>query len=476
MPQVINTNISSLNAQRNLNRTQEALQVSLQRLSSGLRINSAKDDAAGLAISERFTSQIRGLTQAARNANDGISLAQTAEGALQESVNIFQRIRELSIQSSNATNNATDRQALNSEVQQLVQEVDRIATQTSFNGTKILSTVGGFSAVFQVGANVGETIATTVSSSRATDLGIASNYGTVQAENDATFSTRLRNQFAEDISGTLNGVAITAVAVDTNSIDKINSINAATATTGITATSFGNSANSQAVTADAGSSNLGDIVINGVDIAAAANVAALVTAINNVSDQTGVTANGADGADLVLFNRTGASISITVNTAAADTLSGFNAGTTTVGAGDNGAIVLNAALTDTTVTFGDAGTGQALTGTSGTAATLTATNIASIDVNTVAAANIAVLAVDQALTTVNGVRATLGAIQNRFESTIANIQTTNENLSSARSRIRDADFAAETAELTRTQILQQAGVSILAQANVSQQTVLALLQ
>ena len=159
MPQVINTNIMSLNSQRNLNTSQEALQVSLQRLSSGLRINSAKDDAAGLAISERFTSQIRGLNQAVRNANDGISLAQTAEGALAESGNILQRVRELAVQSANATNSASDRQALQSEVGQLVQELDRIAKNTEFNGQKLLDGTFG-TAVFQVGANANQTIQT----------------------------------------------------------------------------------------------------------------------------------------------------------------------------------------------------------------------------------------------------------------------------------------------------------------------------
>lgn len=483
MPQIINTNIASLNAQRNLNRTQNSLQVSLQRLSSGLRINSAKDDAAGLAISERFTSQVRGLTQAARNANDGISLAQTAEGALGESTKAMQRIRELAVQSANASNSSTDRAALNSEVQQLIQEVDRIATQTSFNGNKVLSTVGGFAATFQVGANVNEVITTTVASVRTTDVGVASNYGTIQGLTNANFALRLRNQYAEDISSTLNGQTITAVAVDTNAINKINSVNAVTAQTGITAFSYGNSLNSASAADDDVTSLAlasGEIVINGVSVGAVTvnTVNDLVTKINAITSQTGVTADAtaAGTADLVLFNRTGAAISITVNTANAATRSGFAQGTTTVGAGDNGAIVLNAALASTAVTLGDAGTGQALTGTSGTSSTLTATNIAAIDVNTVSAANIAILAVDQALTTINSVRADLGAIQNRFETTIANLQATTENLSSARSRIQDTDFAAETAELTRNQILQQAGISILAQANVSQQTVLALLQ
>ncbi|MCK9285611.1 MAG: flagellin domain-containing protein, partial [Rhodocyclaceae bacterium] len=171
MAQVINTNVSSLNAQRNLNMSQSALATSLQRLSSGLRINSAKDDAAGLAIADRMSSQIRGLNQATRNANDGISLAQTAEGALGETNNILQRIRELAIQSANATNSASDRVALQSEVNQLIAEMDRISNTTSFNGLKLLD--GNFSAqTFQVGSEANQTISVSVSGADSTSLGV----------------------------------------------------------------------------------------------------------------------------------------------------------------------------------------------------------------------------------------------------------------------------------------------------------------
>jgi flagellin len=271
--QVINTNILSLNAQRNLNSSQGALQTSLQRLSSGLRINSAKDDAAGLAISERFTAQIRGLNQAVRNANDGISLAQTAEGAMGEVTNNLQRIRELAVQSANATNSSSDRASLQAEVDQLLAEIDRVAGQTQFNGTLLLD--GSFtSAQFQVGANATDII-------------------TVTSTVDATAET---------------------LGVDT------------------------------------------------------------------------------------------------------------------------------------------------------------------VDISTVGGATAALTAVDGALDDVSGFRAEFGAIQNRFESVIANLSTAVENLSASRSRILDADFAAETAALTRAQILQQAGVSVLAQANASPQSVLQLLQ
>lgn len=482
MPQIINTNISSLNAQRNLNKSQSSLGTSLERLSTGLRINSAKDDAAGLAISERFTTQIRGLNQAVRNANDGISLAQTAEGALGQSGSALQRIRELAVQSANATNNSNDRAAMNSEVQQLVSEVDRIATQTEFNGNKILSSNGGFSASFQVGAKVGQTISISVASSRASDLGVSTNFTTIQGEDDATLADRMRGQNAKGIDSTLNGTTLTAVAAGKNSIDKINSINAASGKTGITAFSFGNSVVGSSAAADGSTSAelaSGDIVVNGVSLGAVAEDSSdgLVDAINAVSEQTGVIADAGDGTGkLVLMNRSGGSISITVNTADAATRSGFAQGTTEMGAGDNGAIVLSAGLAGTAVTFGNSDTGEGLTGTSGSSLTLSQLKLSSVDISTVSGANLAMLAVDSGLDSINSTRATLGAVQNRLNSTIDNLSSSVENLSASRSRIQDADFASETAAMTKAQIMGQAGISILSQANSLPQSALSLLQ
>lgn len=483
MAQIVNTNIASLNTQRNLTKSQGALNTSLERLSTGLRINSAKDDAAGLAISERFTAQIRGLNQAVRNANDGISLAQTAEGALGETINSLQRIRELAIQSANATNSSTDRAALNTEVQQLISEIDRIATQTDFNGNKILATAAGFNASFQVGAGVNQTISVTVDAARSTDLGASSNYNEITALTDANLALRLRNQYAENIDSTLQGVTLTAVAVDSDSIGKINSINDATATTGVAAFSYGNSINGANASDDDVTSlalSSGDISINGIDVGAVSvnTVGGLATAINAISSQTGVKADNtaAGTADLVLFNTSGDAISVAVNTAGAATRSGFAVGTTEVAAGANGAIVLTGDLSTTTVTGGNAGTIQAITGTNATTDTLASSTITSLDVNNVSNANVAIIAVDQALGSINTLRANLGAVQNRLDSTIASLSSTSENISASRSRIQDADFAAETASLTRAQILQQAGISILSQANSLPQNALALLQ
>lgn len=485
MAQVINTNIASLNAQRNLNSSQGSLATSLQRLSTGLRINSAKDDAAGLAISDRMTSQIRGLNQAARNANDGVSLAQTAEGALVETSNALQRIRELAVQSANASNSASDRAALNNEVQQMIAEIDRIATQTNFNGSKILNTTGGFSATFQVGANVSQVISTTIDQVTSSQVGTANNYGTISAENAATFSARLRVQSANALSSsTLNGATLTDVAAGNTAAQKIASVN--NSSSGVTAFSYGNALVGASPTADgSAATNAGDVVINGVSIGATAGgtVAQWVTAINASSADTGVAANATAGGTLVLYNAAGTNfasdkaITLTVNTAAAATALGVSQGTTTVGAGQNGAIVLGYSLGQTTLTANLAATAGALEGsTADTSIALTSTAVSAVSVTSVASSNLAILAVDQAQTTINALRARLGAVQNRLESTVSNLQTTTENLSASRSRIQDADFAAETANLTRAQILQQAGTAMLAQANALPQNVLTLLR
>jgi flagellin len=486
MSQVINTNVASLNAQRNLNSSQGVLNQAIQRLSSGLRINSAKDDAAGLAITERFSAQIRGLNQAARNAQDAISLAQTADGALGQSGNALQRIRELAVQSVNVSNNASDRSALNNEAQQLISEVDRIATQTNFNGNRILSTSGGFSATFQVGANVGEVISTTVDDVSTSQLGVSTNYTTIAAENGATFAARVRTQSANALSSaTLNGASLANVAAGNTASQKAASVN--NSSSGVTAFTYGNSLVGSANTADGSAATVsGDLVINGVSIGATAGgtVAQWVTAINASTSQSGVAADATAGGTLVLYNASGTTpsssdkaISITVNTAAAATALGVSQGTTTVGAGQNGALVLSAAVGQTGLTANSTVTAGALEGsTTDATVTIASNQLASLNISSVAGANLAIIAVDQALTTVNSARARMGAVQSRVESTIAGQQIASENLSAARSRIQDADFAQETAKLTRAQILQQAGTAVLAQANAIPNNVLSLLR
>ncbi len=382
--QGINTNIMSLNVQKNLNNSSASLATSIERLSTGLRINSAKDDAAGLAISERFSTQIRGQQQAIRNANDGISLAQTAEGALDEVTNNLQRIRELAVQSSNATYTQSDRDALQLEVSELLSEINRVADQTSFNGVKLLD--GSFSgAVFQIGANAGENI--TISSIADTNTAAL---GSVSQAGGAAMSVA-----ASGLTGF--GTAISA----------------------------------------------GDFTINGVDVGAiaAASSAAeragqLADAINEVSAQTGVGAS--------YDTATG---QLTLNSEAAVTIAGAAPLATTTGwaAGSVGTVT-------------------------------TSTGIDTLTIANYAGAQTAMKLVDSSLTTVNSARASLGAQQSRFESVVASLQTSVENQSASRSRIQDADFAVETANLSRTQILQQAGTAMLAQANASPQNVLSLLR
>jgi flagellin len=383
--QVINTNVMSLNAQRNLASSGASLATSLQRLSSGLRINSAKDDAAGLAISERFSTQIRGMDQAARNANDGISLSQTAEGAMGEIGNNLQRIRELAVQSRNATNSATDRAALNSEAQQLKAEVNRVASQTSFNGVKLLD--GSFSnQAFQVGANQGETI----------------TVGSIVNANAANLGTYSR--------ATLTGAAATA----------------------FTAVTAGD------LTIDGGN-GAGAISVGGIAAGTSATdrAAAVLVAVNSVSDQTGVYAVN-DTATTVTLVSTGGAITIGATGTASATTTGF----------------ANAA----------------------TASLTSSTGFAALDISTTSGADTAMQSMDAALSAINTARANMGAIQNRFSSVVANLSTTSENLSAARSRIQDTDYAKESAQLTRNQILQQAGTAMLAQANQAPQGVLALLR
>lgn len=477
MPQIVNTNVSSLNAQRNLNSSQDSLSVSLQRISSGLRINSAKDDAAGLAIAERFTSQIRGSNQAARNANDGISLAQTAEGDLVQIGNNLQRLRELAIQSANGTNSSSDRTALNSEAQQLVSEIDRVAANSQFNGVNLLD--GTFSGqTFQVGSNNTSNdriTITSISSARTTALGSSFSASATSSAVNATASN--------GSNVTINGINVIASVSDGVSTASATASAKAKATainssgiSGVTATATTSLAGASQ-TAVAGT---GTITINGVATAtitqtgtAATDRTAAVSAINAISAATGVIATdtGVDATGITLAAADGRNI-VHSFTQATGT---FTSGSTGVGA---------AATTLGTLSFTSSGTGGlsfggtvAIIGTpTNTAATATGTALSIIDISTVSGAQTALNSIDSALTAVNSSRASLGAYQNRFSSAVSSLQTRSENLTASRSRIQDADFAAETANLTRAQILQQAGTAILAQANSVPQNVLSLLR
>ena len=384
MAQVIGTNVASLNAQRNLNASRDTLQTSLQRLSSGMRINSAKDDAAGLAISQRFTSQINGSDQASRNASDGISLAQTAEGSLGTITDNLQRMRQLAVQSANATNSVSDRAALQTEVGQLKSEIDRTASNASFNGVKLLDGSSP-SFVFQVGANT--------------------------TSNDTIAVSGLQNAKLAGLS------SVTAATGQSTVIS------------GFTTGALDGSTDSISING----TNIGALSAVGTSQERAAQVA---DAVNKLSVTTGVNA---------FVDTTSGKINLT---------------------------------SSATFTVAKTGAGDTLTGldssSGGTASTVT--GLTSLDVSSFSGAQLAIKQIDSALGQIASSRATLGAVQSRFSSVVTNLQTTSENLAASRSRIQDTDFAAETANLTRAQILQQAGTAMLAQANSLPNNVLSLLK
>ena len=605
MPLVPATNIISLNAQRNLGRSQSEVATSMARVSSGLRINSAKDDAAGLAISERFTAQIRGVNQAGRNANDGISLAQTAEGDLAQISNNLQRIRELAVQSANATNSASDRVSLNNEATTLVVENDRIASTSAFNGIKLLD--GTFTAQnFQVGANgtSNDVVAvSSIASARSNSLGVgaSSSYSTAVSGGNLNKAVGLASGQLS-----LNGVAVGASQTDgvsssyalSSGIALASAINAISGNSNVNATVSATVVPGQSV-AFTGARPAGSVTINGVDIGALSATATVegrgaqvAAAINLKTSQTGVTAtadttNGAvtlkanDGRNIIVAGTVGATnatglgaggiaygnlttgtaitlaAATTSNAAATIFINGLDvgaiaAGTSITDKGDKIAAAINAQTARTGVTatntagaisltgavYNNANNDNTLTGSGAvtltglaaaggtglnlftlqtvTRSTVTLTSasaaginlgtndsgaaagavanftgltaaftsattsagagVSALDLTTATGAQAALATVDAAISTVNSTRAALGAYQARFSSVVASLATTGENLTASRSRVQDADFAMETANLSRAQILQQAGTAMVAQANQLPQGVLALLR
>jgi flagellin len=579
MPQIINTNVASLNSQRNLNRSQGDLATALQRLSSGLRINSARDDAAGLAIAERFTTQIRGLNQARRNANDGISLAQVAEGALQSTGDILQRIRELAVQSANATNSAGDRAALNSEVQQLTQELQRISTSTEFNGQRLLD--GSFtSAQFQVGANANQSITATSANFQTSAYGnfrigafvantTAGPGDMVAGSINATGSSTNRAQPTRPSGGagsivaapgtltlsTASGNVPVRFAAGASARDVANQINATDSgvrASAITQFVLGGAADQPAPTAGSPTagrlhqgrtytffmaSDVSDptgavapqsyVTVSftiggsapGDDVTSSDQLNAAVQAFNDVAGKTGFTAeivrvesNGTNGNSyaIALHNETGADLRMSaangddvvrfedVGVLDGDTTNSLGAGANGVASavtigqladntlgwqGGDGTWITGELVLDSDRAFSIDSTNDGAGGNvfltnddGGTVAAGQLQKVEALDISTVDAAIRSLSLVDSAIAAVSNQRARYGALQARFTSTITNLETTAENLSASRSRIQDADFAMETAALTRAQILQQAGVAMLAQANQVPQNVLQLLR
>lgn len=467
MAQIINTNVPSLMAQRNLSKTSDAMATSIQRLSSGLKINSAKDDAAGLAITTLMTSQIRGLNKAAQNSSDAISLAQIAEGGMGTATELLQQMRTLAVQSANGTNSSADRLALQDEVTQLISDLDDIANNTQFNGQSILN--GSFSnTTFQIGANANETTSfgiesiessaighlasatgTAVSANNATDItvGIAGTPGSVSIASSANYATTLNGQ-------TGDSAFAKAAAINASNISGLSVLASTTGTTG-TLTFAGGAY---------------DLQINGVTIFNGNDTgltsAKLVDAINSSTYQTGVVAElNSAGTQMTLTAADGRNITVTETgdtplTAAGSFTSGTPLRGTLTVTGNNfvylGGTIADLGFTSSTIITDNVG-------------------INTLDISTQSGAQDAIQRIDSAIASVTANRAAMGAMQNRFEATISNLENISDNTEAARSRIQDTDYAAEMANLTKNQILQQAGTAMLAQANSMPQSVLSLL-
>ncbi|WP_370546527.1 flagellin [Edwardsiella tarda] len=504
MAQVINTNSLSLMAQNNLNKSQSALGTAIERLSSGLRINSAKDDAAGQAISNRFTANINGLTQAARNANDGISLAQTTEGALNEINNNLQRVRQLAVQSQNGTNSSSDLDSIQAEIKQRLEEIDRVSGQTQFNGVKVLSQDN--SMKIQVGANDGETITIDLKKIDSTSLGLngfnidgaqkatagdlISKFGATGTNNFSISTGGTKTDYQVDIKTgavTTTGGAEAYVNAGDGSItaDKTTKNNEVLAGYGTKKSDAGSEALAAAVknkkagesisfkgvtftlTTDADANGNAtmttkvggkDVTLTTTDSTAAAGTGANLVATSDIYTSA---VNGSTTADAIINNRKATSDDLTLNNAVStgSTLS-VNGAKYNV---DVDGTVKNTATTPEVMYLGKAANGET-----------TLMNEKAAKAQQASADPLKML--DTALSTVDSMRSALGAVQNRFDSAINNLNNTVNNLSSARSRIMDADYATEVSNMSRAQILQQAGTSVLAQANQSTQNILSLLR
>jgi len=490
MSSVINTNISALTAQGSLRKTALNSETSMERLSTGIRINSAKDDAAGLAISTRMTANIRGIAAAVRNANDGISLTQTAEGSLSAIQDNLQRIRELAVQSANSGNSTSDRGSMNLEAQQLISEIDRVATNAAFNGSKLID--GTYlNQDFQVGSgnNSDDRIKISIGSAKAASLGTV---GTTSGTSSSVVASVVTSTALSAGDLVINGFAIGASTSDNisfassnaSAISKANAINSSTSLTGVTATAQANTFSLAAITDTVGASvSAGDILINGVDIGSLTSVGAagtaarqtqLIGAINAKSAQTGVTATAnATSFVIDLTASDGRNVTVTKSATASTGLAGI------VSASSLAKISLSSNTGASSITIGGAGVTYA--GLSGTTQALAATSVtgqtvSAVDLSTQGNAQKALTILDSAIDTVTNSRANLGAYQNRFAAAISNLENTSTNLQASRSRILDTDYAKETTNLAKAQIVQQAATAMLAQANQSAQSVLALLK
>jgi len=533
MAMYINTNIASLDAQNNLSSSQMSLQTSLQRLSSGLRINSAKDDAAGLAIATRMTSQINGLSQASQNANDGISMSQTAEGGMSTISDNLQRMRSLAVQAANGSNSTSDRQSIQAEISQLQSQINQVATQTQYNGTNLLD--GSLTnAQFQVGSNANQTINMSIGNLQASAIGsygitganavglmtvavagqaTASSPGVAASEGATILAAQTTANGGGALSITGNGTSGSVTTAAAQSADQIAAqVNASSSisATGVTASASTNAfmdftaaAAGQPVSLNLYSTSTDSQGLQTTNMITVSNgtgssdLSGLVSSINSQSGTSGITATLATQGGhtgIMLTNTTGQDISVQNASSAAAASNGAIGMTVTGETSVAGILTASGAATSLAAQgAGDTASVQgqlafsspssysvtaAATGVLQTATTVgsSLSDVGSINVSTVAGANAAIGVIDAALLKINNSEADMGAIQNRFTSVISNLSTSGQNLTSARSLIQDTNFASETANLTRSQILQQAGTAMLAQANSMPNGVMALLK
>ena len=491
---VINTNVSAIAAQNSLRTTGLNQSTAMERLSSGIRINSAKDDAAGLAISTRMTANIRGLAAAIRNANDGISLTQTAEGSLASISDNLQRIRELAVQSANSTNYSTDRAALNAEAAQLVSEIDRVASNSTFNGIKLLD--GSYQdQALQVGAGneANDRISVSIASAKSSSLGVGggSSYNTSITSAAVGATAMLSGGLSINgfVVGASNTDGVSSTGSDASGIAVAAAINAVSGQSAVVATVQKTQLAGTTV-ADGAQAALasGAVLINGVNIGAieaaaspVARGAQMTAAINAKSGQTGVVATFSTTTGAVnLSALDGRNIAITATTGTTQTGTGLTftegADVTTITrstvklASSNAAGITIAGITAASLTASGLTAGySASTATAGA-------GVSTIDLSTAAGSQTALSTLDKAINSITDSRASMGAYQNRLTASVANLENSSMNLQASRSRILDTDYAKETTNLAKAQIIQQAATAMLAQANQSAQSVLALLK
>jgi flagellin len=483
----INTNIAALNAHRNMLKTDNGLTRSLERLSSGLRINRAADDASGMAIADNLKAQALGLGQAIRNANDGINTVQTADGALEEYINIINTVRTKAIQAASDGQSSDSRLAIQRDVNRLLEEADNIAKTTSFNGINMLD--GSYvDKKFHIGAYYNETVSISISSTRTTSVGkFALGTGTQVTGNDLVSGALTINGVNTGVSSAGSDNATAQAA--SSAWAKAAAINSVQSQTGVTASAETTIVGAADIAG--GTISAGDVYINGIDLGAVTfssqdSTGTLVAAINKISDQTLVTASIVDGGKLKLTGENGENIDLTSDGSTLLTTTeqekfGFSDGSTssivtngsadTLSADEAGVITLES---DSAIAID--GTAETDAGFTASQQISVANSISTVDVTTRVAAELSIKKADHALIQLDTIRADIGSVQNQLEATVRNISVTQQNVTAAESGIRDVDFAAESASFAKFQVLAQSGSFAMAQANASLQNVLRLLQ